>query len=79
MGLCVFQRKEGTTKAVKIPVIAAGGAGKLSDLADAVNKGDASAVAAGSLFVYYGKKQAVLISYPSQEDLEACFTVEEGS
>ncbi|MDP7628150.1 MAG: AglZ/HisF2 family acetamidino modification protein [SAR202 cluster bacterium] len=67
------------TKAVKIPVIAAGGAGKLSDLADAVNKGDASAVAAGSLFVYYGKKQAVLISYPSQEDLEACFTVEEGS
>jgi len=35
---------------VTIPVIAAGGAGKLEHFVEAVNKGGASAVAAGSLF-----------------------------
>jgi len=31
----------------------------------------ASAVSAGSLFVYYGKHRAVLITYPTQEELRA--------
>lgn len=56
--------------AVSIPVIACGGAGKLSDFAEAVKKGEASAVAAGSLFVFHGKYRAVLISYPSIQELE---------
>lgn len=56
--------------AVSIPVIASGGAGKLSDFAEAVEQGGASAVAAGSLFVFHGKHRAVLISYPSIEELK---------
>jgi cyclase len=57
-------------EAVSIPVITSGGAGSLADFADAVNNGGASAVAAGSLFVFHGKHRAVLISYPSRRELE---------
>lgn len=53
---------------VDIPVIASGGAGKISDLVDAVQKGGASAVAAASMFVFYGKYRAVLVNYPTQEE-----------
>ncbi|MDD5431472.1 MAG: AglZ/HisF2 family acetamidino modification protein [Candidatus Omnitrophica bacterium] len=49
--------------AVTIPVIANGGAGQLGHFQQAVQKG-ASAVAAGSMFVFHGKYKAVLISYP---------------
>lgn len=49
---------------VKIPVIACGGAGNTSDFESAVKAG-ASAVAAGSLFVYQKKGMGVLISFPS--------------
>lgn len=57
------------TDAVSIPVVACGGAGRLQDLADAINIGGASAAAAGSLFVFQGPLRGVLISYPSQGDL----------
>ncbi len=40
------------TKAVKIPVIASGGAGNLDDFADVLQTGGASAVAAASIFQY---------------------------
>jgi cyclase len=50
--------------AVTVPVIAMGGAGTLSHLRDAVSRG-ASAVAAGSMFVYFGPRRAVLVNYPS--------------
>jgi imidazole glycerol-phosphate synthase subunit HisF len=50
---------------VAIPVIASGGAGSLEDLTAAVQRGGASAVAAGSLFVFHGPHRAVLITYPS--------------
>ncbi len=55
---------------VSIPVIACGGAGKVEDFAAAVKEGGASAVAAGSMFVFHGKHRAVLISYPSRAELE---------
>lgn len=58
------------TSAMRIPVIACGGAGKLEDFAKAVGQGQASAVAAGSLFVFHGKHRAVLINYPSQQQLK---------
>ncbi len=58
------------SEAVSIPVIACGGAGKPSDLADAIYKGKASAVAAGSMFVFYGKHRAVLINAPAEEELK---------
>jgi hypothetical protein len=50
---------------VQIPTVACGGAKDLSDLQKAITLGKADAVAAGSMFVYYGKLKAVLITYPS--------------
>jgi cyclase len=55
--------------AVKIPVVAVGGAGAVPDFVDAVTHG-ASAVAAGSMFVFQRPHRAVLISYPSQQELK---------
>ncbi|WOD12589.1 AglZ/HisF2 family acetamidino modification protein [Pseudomonas sp. NyZ704] len=53
------------TSVVSIPVIACGGAGSLQDLVEPIDLAGASAVAAGSLFVFHGKRKAVLINYPS--------------
>lgn len=59
---------EEISRQVSIPVIACGGAGNVSHLKQAIDAG-ASAVAAGSMFVFQGKHRAVLISYPSQQEL----------
>jgi cyclase len=56
------------TAAVRIPVIACGGAGKIQHFADAIGTG-ASAVAAGSMFVFHGPHRAVLITYPERKEL----------
>ena len=56
--------------AVPVPLVACGGAGSLAHLADAISAG-ASAVAAGSLFVFAGPRRAVLINYPSAAELRA--------
>ena len=56
--------------AVGIPVIACGGAGQISDFAEAVRSGGASAAAAGSMFVYQGRNRAVLINFPIKKELE---------
>lgn len=56
--------------AVEIPVMAVGGAGDLGHLAAALKAG-ASAVGAGSLFVFQGVHQAVLISYIDRVELAA--------
>jgi len=61
------------TQAVRIPVIACGGAGNLDDFRLAVKEGGASAVAAGSFFVFHGKRRAVLITYPSQAEISNLF------
>jgi cyclase len=58
---------------VSIPVIACGGAGSLDHFRDATSRG-ASAVAAGSLFVFHGKHRAVLITYPPVEKLLELFS-----
>ena len=50
--------------AVSIPVIALGGAGTVEHLKAGINAG-ASAVAAGSMFVFHGPRRAVLINYPN--------------
>ena len=62
------------SSSVSIPVIACGGASSLEDFKIAINKGKASAVAAGSQFVYHGKHNAVLINYPSQSELKLLFS-----
>ena len=55
------------SNAVQIPVIACGGARSIDDLKNALDSG-ADAVAAGSLFVFFGERQAVLINFPSEEE-----------
>lgn len=55
--------------AVKIPVTAIGGAGGIKDLKDVLNNGHAHAAAGGSMFVYYGRLKAVLITYPSSIEI----------
>lgn len=57
---------------VNIPVVACGGAGSLEDIKEVVKKANVSA-AAGSLFVYYGSRNGVLINYPDREVLETLF------
>ncbi len=57
------------SSAVSVPVIAAGGAGTVEHVKDAVEFGNASAVAAGSMFVFWGPRRAVLINYPDRSDI----------
>ena len=59
--------------AVSIPVVAMGGAGKLSDINEVFTNGYASAAGVGSMFVYHGPRKAVLINYPTREDLKKLF------
>jgi cyclase len=63
------------SETVRIPVVALGGAGSYNDLRSAVNEGYASAVAAGSMFVYHGPRKAVLINYPQRKELEMLFNI----
>jgi len=58
------------SNSVNIPVIACGGAASLEDIKKLINETKVSAVAAGSLFVFYGVHNAVLITYPKYKDLE---------
>ena len=60
---------EQVASSVDIPVIALGGAASLTHFKEAIKYG-ASAVAAGSMFVFQGPHRAVLISYPSQSELK---------
>jgi len=61
------------SESVTIPVVASGGAGKTSDFKLAVTESHASAVAAGSMFVFYGPRRAVLVNYPDKKELEKIF------
>ncbi len=56
-------------KSVSVPLIALGGAGNMDHMLEAIRAG-ASAVAAGSLFVFHGPHRAVLITYPGYQDME---------
>jgi cyclase len=56
------------SQVVDVPVVACGGAGNLKQCADAVGSG-ASAVAAGSLFVYQNANRSVLINFPTQDEI----------
>lgn len=52
---------------IPVPMVALGGAGCLEDFNRALRTG-ASAVAAGSMFVFIGRLRAVLISYPDETE-----------
>ena len=55
-------------KNLSVPLVACGGAGTVEHLAEGVRNG-ASAVAAGSMFVFHGKHRAVLINYSNELSL----------
>ena len=57
-----------------VPVVVCGGASTLDHLREAVLVGGASAVAAGSMFVFHGKHKAVLINYPKPAELQEIFS-----
>jgi cyclase len=45
----------------------------MSDFRLAVKEGGASAAAAGSFFVFHGKRRAVLITYPAYSEISVLF------
>ncbi len=55
---------------IDIPLVACSGASGVDDFLSTVKSGGASAVAAGSMFVFHGPHKAVLISYPDQDTLK---------
>jgi cyclase len=57
------------TSRSKVPIIASGGVGSLTDIARGLSSG-ASAIAAGAFFVFHGPHRAVLITYPSPDEIE---------
>jgi imidazole glycerol-phosphate synthase subunit HisF len=61
---------------VSIPVIACGGAGNLSDMKKVTSEANASAAGAGSLFVYHGNRNGVLINYPGKQELTEIFKIQ---
>jgi len=61
--------------AVTIPVVALGGAGNLQHMRDAYTKAHATALAAGSMFVFYGPNKAVLINYPERNKIAETFSL----
>jgi len=56
---------------VSIPVTACGGAGSLEHIKKLLEESRVSAAACGSLFVFKGKHRAVLINYPSRENIKS--------
>ncbi|MCU4175084.1 AglZ/HisF2 family acetamidino modification protein [Carboxylicivirga sp. N1Y90] len=54
---------------INIPLVANGGARNIEDFKEAIDAG-ASAVAAGSRFVYTGRENGIMINYPKQEELK---------
>lgn len=57
---------------ISVPIVAMGGAGSLQDFRAAIDCG-ASAVAAGTFFVFSGPHKAVLISYPRPNEIREIF------
>lgn len=59
------------SEAVKIPVIALGGAGNILHMKQAFKEAFANGLAAGSMFVYHGARNGILINYPEREEIES--------
>ena len=57
------------TQQVNIPVVALGGAGNINDLKIAYSDTNATGLGAGSLFVYKGTHNGVLLNYPPRPEL----------
>ncbi|TAL75077.1 MAG: imidazole glycerol phosphate synthase subunit HisF [Bacteroidetes bacterium] len=57
------------SQAVKIPIVALGGAGNIGHLKQAYREGYANGLAAGSMFVYHGARKGILINYPEKDEI----------
>jgi cyclase len=57
------------SQAVRIPVVALGGAGNIEHLKLAYREGYANGLAAGSMFVYHGARNGILINYPEKVEI----------
>ncbi len=57
-------------EAVTIPVVALGGAGTLQHLKEGYQLGYANGLAGGSIFVYKGTRNGVLITYPEKSEIK---------
>ena len=53
-----------------LPIIAHGGAGKISDFENLFDQTKIASASGGSIFVYFGSRNAVLVNYPSFDDME---------
>ena len=58
---------------VDVPVVALGGCGSFADIREVVTTGGASAASAGSLFVFHGPRRAVLVNFPTTDELRALY------
>lgn len=61
------------SEAVKIPVVALGGAGNIHHLKQAFTDAYANGLAAGSMFIYHGSRKAVLVNYPEKNEIYKIF------
>ena len=64
---------KGIAGSVTIPVVSLGGAGNIQDLIDLNTQVSLNGLAAGSMFVYHGNRNAVLINYPDRSELQKFF------
>jgi len=55
---------------VHLPIIAHGGASGISSFNELFDSTDISSASAGSAFVYFGKRKAVLINYPEKKEID---------
>ena len=61
------------SESVTIPVVALGGAGNLNHMKQCYTEAYANGLAAGSMFVYHGARNAVLVNYPGRQELLKVF------
>jgi cyclase len=61
------------SESVTIPVVALGGAGNLHDLYEGYVHSYANGLAAGSMFVYHGPRNGILINYPTKMEISNLF------
>ncbi|MGA1977618.1 MAG: AglZ/HisF2 family acetamidino modification protein [Bacteroidales bacterium] len=54
---------------VGIPVVCLGGAGEFEDMVTINSEVQLNGLAAGSLFIYHGKRRAVLVNYPEKKQI----------
>lgn len=57
-------------EALKIPVVALGGAGNFADMQALYKHTKVNGLASGSMFIYQGSNRGVLISYPEREEIK---------